>query len=68
MFRNCPNLTAIIIRAETPPTLTVTNILEDSNVAKIYVPDGLVDTYKTAGEAWTSTYASKIEPLSSLSL
>ena len=56
-FRNCP-ITTFIVRALTPPTLSDSTLTTSTN---IYVPDEVVDAYKTA---WSSR-AAKIFPLSS---
>lgn len=61
-FIECPLLTAIIVRATTPPAGS-NNMLQDSPNAIIYVPDESVDAYKAS---WTA-YASRIQPLSSYS-
>ena len=54
------NITVLIVRAVTPPTLTVYSNF--NSATNIYVPDGSVDAYKTAS-SWTR-FASKISPLS----
>lgn len=77
-FGNCMNLVAVVIRSESVCELTNTNafkycphILGTVNTTYnpeglkdgyIYVPDNLVESYKTATN-W-STYASQIKPLS----
>ena len=61
-FANCTKLKALIVRATTPPSYS-NNILQGSDSCLIYVPDAVVDAYKAA---WSS-YASRIQPLSSYS-
>lgn len=70
VFLNCSSLTTLILRANQVCTLSNTNSLNGTPIATsttegyIYVPDDLVESYKTATN-W-STYASKIKPLSAL--
>ena len=61
-FANCPNLTEMIILQETPPTLGYNSFYKTDNCI-FYVPDSVVDTYKSAS-GW-SNMASRIKPLSS---
>lgn len=64
-FYNCSALATLIIRTESVCALANTNAFTGcSNLANIYVPDTLVDSYKAATN-WT-TYADKIKPLSEL--
>ena len=68
-FYNCPNLTTLIINNTTKVcTLANVNAFTSSGIASgtgyIYVPDDLVDSYKTATN-W-STYANQIKGLSEL--
>lgn len=64
-FNGCAGLTALILRADGLCTLD-TGALGRTGIASgtgyIYVPDDLVDSYKTATN-W-STYAAQIKPLS----
>lgn len=61
-FANCPNLTEMIILQETPPTLGYASFYNTDSCI-FYVPDSVVDTYKSAS-GWSSM-ASRIKPLSS---
>lgn len=65
-FESCPNLTHLIIRSETVPTLGNTNALSGSRIDQghgyIYVPVNLVSSYKTASN-WSS-FALNICPIS----
>ena len=61
-FYNCSSLAALIIRNTTPPSLAGTESFYGASIAKVYVPDEAVETYKTA-TTW-SRYASRIKPLS----
>lgn len=61
-FFACNNLSYIIVRATTPPTLG-SNVLPNQ-LGSIYVPDASVGAYKTANN-WNN-YAAKIKPLSEL--
>ena len=65
-FGNCKVLAKFIIRTESVCILGNTNVFAniDSSVLNIYVPDSLVDSYKTATN-W-STYADQIKPISEL--
>lgn len=60
-LRTANKLQAVVCRAVIPPTIGTYCFYQ--YVANIYVPDASVDAYKTANN-W-STYASKIQPLSS---
>lgn len=69
MFTYCYQLHTLILGGDTLNPLANTNALstagtESSIPLSIYVPDDLVDTYKTATN-W-STYADKIKPMSEL--
>ena len=61
-FANCPNLTEMIILQKTPPALGYASFYNTDNCI-FYVPDSIVDTYKSAS-GWSSM-ASRIKPLSS---
>ena len=65
-FSNCAALESLIVRSSTVSTLSATSALTGSKIAMglggIYVPAGLVSSYKTATN-W-STYASNIYPIS----
>lgn len=65
-FQNCAKLNALIIRSDTAASLSGTNALTGTLIARglggIYVPDDLVDAYKAATN-W-ATYASNIYPIS----
>lgn len=65
-FYNCSSLEALIIRGTNVMTNSSTGTFTGSAIAKgtgyIYVPDALVDSYKTATN-W-SVYADQIKPLS----
>jgi Leucine-rich repeat (LRR) protein len=67
-FSNCTSLTTIILSNNQVTTLSDISVFTDSSIANgtgyIYVPDNLVDSYKTATN-W-STYANQIKPLSEL--
>ena len=67
-FRYCSALTTLILRANQVAILSSTDALSNSNIGYgngyIYVPDNLVESYKTATN-W-STHASKIKGLSEL--
>ena len=68
-FYNCPKLTTVVIRTTSKVcTLANVNAFTGSGIASgtgyIYVPDDLVDSYKTASN-W-STYANQIKGLSEL--
>lgn len=62
IFGGLDQITTIIFRSVTPPTIILGNI--QSPQAMIYVPDGSVNTYKSA-PTW-STFASIIFPLSDI--
>lgn len=65
LFHSCPNIQNLIIRTSTITPIQIdtdrmttlrngyTNIMGDNNNAKIFVPDNLVNDYKTA-EYWNS--------------
>lgn len=65
-FYQCNSLTSLIIRSETVCALETTDAFQmsaiESGTGYIYVPDDLVESYKTT-TGW-STYASQIKPLS----
>ena len=67
-FYGCTNLTTIILSSNQVVTLNNINAFTNSPIANgsgyIYVPDNLVDSYKTATN-W-STYANRIKPISEL--
>ena len=66
-FNSCTNLTTVIFGADRVVTLMSSNAFDNSAITRtgyIYVPDNLVDSYKTATN-W-STYANRIKPLSEL--
>lgn len=58
---NCSELTSLVCRATTPPSIG-NNIILNAPKAYIFVPDASVDAYKAATN-W-STYADRIYPLS----
>jgi hypothetical protein len=60
-FANCAKLLAVIIGAETPPSLPYSNSFRNTT-CPIYVPDASVEAYKAATN-W-STYASRIKGIS----
>ena len=66
-FYGCSSLTALILGHSTTVTLYNANALSgtpiESGTGYVYVPDSLVDTYKSASN-W-STYAAQIKPISS---
>lgn len=66
VFRNCSSLTDLTLSRTTIVYLSAANAFQDTPIANgtghIYVPDNLVDQYKTASN-W-STYANQILPLS----
>ena len=66
-FTNCTGLTALVLGA-TQVTLANVNAFTGSAIAKgtgfVYVPEGLVNTYKTTTN-W-STYASQIKSINEL--
>lgn len=63
-----PNIKTLVLRASSVCSLGSTNTLKNSLIANgeghIYVPDNLVNSYKTAAN-W-STYANQIKPLNEL--
>ena len=61
-FMNCTSLTTIILSNNQVVTLMGSNAI--ARTGYIYVPDGLINNYKTATK-W-STYANQIKPLSEL--
>lgn len=69
-LEKCSSLTTLIIRSSSVCVLAGTNTFNSTPIATsttegfIYVPDGLVESYKSATN-W-STYASKIKPISDL--
>lgn len=68
-FKNCTNLTKLVIPNITAaPYIANSNILQgtpiESGTGYIYVPDNLVDSFKSATN-W-SAYAEQIRPISSL--
>lgn len=68
MCNNCTKLTKLIINNSNVFKMTDADMLYNTPIQKgngyVYVPDELVDTYKTANN-W-STYANQIKPLSEL--
>jgi surface protein len=75
MFQNCYRLTKLIINNPNVFELKQTNVFTSTPIAGytdytngelgyVYVPDDLVETYKTA-QVW-STYASQIRGISEL--
>ena len=58
----CKSLESIIVPSVQPPTIGNKEFEFTNSTFKIYVPDGSVDTYKTAPN-W-SAFASRIKPLS----
>ena len=67
-FAGASNLETLILRSSTVCTLTSANGFSDTKIAAgtgyIYVPDNLVDSYKTATN-WV-TFANQIKPISEL--
>ena len=61
LIYNCSKLIFITVLSTTPFPLTY-GALTNGNTCPIYVPDGAVNTYKTATN-W-SAYASRIKPIS----
>lgn len=53
---------ALVIHATTPPTLSGSNALSGTGSCIIYVPDAVVENYKTA--TYWSQYASRIKGIS----
>ena len=68
MFQGCSKLTSLIINNSNVFPLTSTDALTSTPIASgtgyVYVPDNLVDTYKTTAN-W-STYANQIKGVSEL--
>lgn len=68
MFRSCTNLATIIINRQDVFKMSNVNMFSDTPIEKgtgyVYVPDNMVDIYKTATN-W-STYADQIRPISEL--
>lgn len=68
VFTSCSMLKALILRRNSVVNLTTTNAFSGSAIANgtgfIYVPDNLVEQYKTAAN-W-STYSAQIKPISEL--
>lgn len=62
VFNGCSAMEYMIFRSETIPTLFSQNALANSNNCPIYVPDQLIDTYKSTSP-W-SVHAARIRPLS----
>lgn len=60
-FQGCSALETFIVKALTPPTLSNTNALQNTNNCPIYVPDASVEAYKTATN-WV-TYAPRIQSI-----
>jgi hypothetical protein len=67
-FNGCEKLATLIVRSDLICTMANAHALTGTPIASgtgfVYVPDNLVDTYKSASN-W-STYASQIKPLSEL--
>ena len=67
-FLDCAELATLILRNNKVATLAATRAFSGTPIASgtgfVYVPDGLVDSYKAATN-W-STYADQIKPLSEL--
>ena len=68
-FLNCTNLTTVNLSNNQVVTLKNINAFNNSAISRrtgyIYVPDNLVDSYKTATNWYT--YANQIKPISELS-
>ena len=68
MFQYCRNLTKLIINRQDVFKMTNTNMFQDTPIASgtgyVYVPDNMVETYKSATN-W-STYADQIKGMSEL--
>lgn len=60
-FYYCSSLSSITVNSTTPPTLTGTDALENTNNCPIYVPSGSVSKYKSA--TYWSEYASRIQAI-----
>lgn len=69
-FRNCTSLKRLILSNNTVCTLNSTYVFQDSSISSgdgyIYVPDNLVDTYKSQTN-W-STFANQIKSMNELHL
>lgn len=68
-FQHCTSLTTLVIEQSVKvPSLAATTALDNTPIKNgtgfVYVPDNLVDSYKTA-KNW-STYANQIKPISEL--
>ncbi len=67
-FRNCSNLKTLILGNPNGCSLVTANVLSGSAIANgtgyVYVPDDLLDAYKTATN-WV-THADQIKPISEL--
>lgn len=67
-FKNCTSLETLVISGQTQCVLQSTSAFVNTPIASgtgfIYVPDNLVDSYKTATN-WV-TFASQIKPISEL--
>jgi hypothetical protein len=65
-FWGCSRLASVILRGQTMCTISNSDAFGGTPIASgsgyVYVPDNLVDSYKTA-QNW-STYANQIKPLS----
>lgn len=68
MFSNCTALTKVILKSDRVCSLSNSNSFSSTPIASgtgfIYVPDNLVDSYKSATN-W-STFANQIKPISEL--
>lgn len=68
MFGNCSNLLIVIINRQDVFKMTNTNMFQNTPIASgtgfVYVPDNMVETYKSATN-W-STYADQIKGMSEL--
>jgi hypothetical protein len=60
-FRNYGSLATVTALAETPPALNTNHFVNCNALANIYVPEGSVDTYKSATR-WSS-FATKISAI-----
>lgn len=63
-FGGNPNLTTVVCKATTPPTMT-TLVFNGSDNATIYVPDTALDAYLSATGEWAN-FTSRIKTISSL--
>lgn len=61
-FSGCSGLTGITVQATTPPTLTNTDVFNNTNNCPIYVPASSVTAYQT--ETNWSVYSSRIQAIS----